>query len=143
MHNFTELTSQAASTKAGMVTKDKLSHRVNFLYSPGSPLVITAFNTSSSSIVVKWEQNQSPDHNIAGYRLAYKERNSNKELHNVLCPLANFTVKLTNLKAFTNYCIELNSFTNTSVSNRSQCRFVKTDEDSKCFNIWMFCSVKA
>ncbi|XP_078352738.1 uncharacterized protein LOC144637533 isoform X2 [Oculina patagonica] len=95
------------------------------------PPVITAYNTSSSSINVTWGWNSSDyesRHNVSGYKLTYREHDLSFEVFNLVCTL-NFTAELTELKVFTNYCIELTSFNNNSVSDRSQCLFVTTEEE--------------
>lgn len=92
------------------------------------PSIETAYNTSSSSILVGWRNNQSSSNHISGYRVSYWEGNSSLSIHIVLCPEWNLSTVLTNLKPFTNYCLELSSFTNTTASNRSQCQYVTTDE---------------
>ncbi|KAJ7323752.1 hypothetical protein OS493_030876 [Desmophyllum pertusum] len=104
---------------------------LELIYSSEPPSNITAYNTSSSSIHVMWDRNY-PDyhgnHNVSGYKLTYREHDLNNEENNLLCSL-DFTADLTNLTVFTSYCIELASFTNNNVSNRSQCLLVTTDEE--------------
>ena len=101
-----------------------------FLYLSEPPSIETAYNTSSSSILVGWRNNQSSSNHISGYRVSYWEGNSSLSIHIVLCPEWNLSTILTNLTPFTNYCLELSSFlvTNTTASNRSQCQYVTTDE---------------
>ena len=111
-----------------------VNNRVYIVVLSSEPPSYIAFNTSSSSIVVTWNPIQPPngqsDLNITGYKVSYREHDSDQMVNNVLCSL-NYTTELTNLKVFTNYCIELASFTNYSVSNRSQCLFTTTDEEGK------------
>lgn len=102
-----------------------------FEFSAEPPSVITAFNTSSSSIYVTWgwhNEDYESNYSISGYKLTYKEPSKTNEVFNFLCTLSS-SAELTKLKVFTKYCLEIASFTNNSVSNRSHCLLVSTDEE--------------
>ncbi|XP_068676118.1 receptor-type tyrosine-protein phosphatase S-like isoform X1 [Montipora foliosa] len=98
-----------------------------------SPSNITAYNQSSTSIVVTWDSLR-PDilkeHNITGYRVRYaKKSGGEEEGDHFLCTISNTTI-LENLTVFTKYCIEVASFTRSRMDNHSQCLVATTDEEA-------------
>lgn len=102
-----------------------------FVLSAELPSIIKAYNTSSSSINVTWgwdPADNKSENSISGYKLTYRESNKTNETFHLLCAL-NFSMELTNLEVFTEYCIEIASFNNDSVGNRSHCLPVTTDEE--------------
>ena len=103
-----------------------------FVFSAESPSNITAYNQSSTSIVVTWDSLR-PDilkeHNITGYRVRYaKKSDDEEEGDHFLCTISNTTI-LKNLAVFTDYCIEVASFTHSRMGNHSQCLVATTDEE--------------
>ena len=99
-----------------------------------TPSNIFAYNTSSSSINVTWDTilpvDQGNFYSVSGYRVSFREHSLNQEVKNVLCSSPYYySVELSYLKVFTNYCIEIVSFTTNSVSNRSKCLSTITDEE--------------
>ena len=110
-------------------------------FSAESPSNITAYNQSSTSIVVTWDSLR-PDileeHNITGYRVRYvKKSDDEEEGDHFLCTISNTTI-LKNLAVFTNYCIEVASFTHSRMGNHSQCLVATTDEEGKLIFITFY-----
>ena len=103
------------------------------------PQNITSYNTSSTSVVVRWDPVPLEHQlgNILGYRLFYdvtEHRNVSRRYrralstHPVLDRNDVFT-ELRGLQKFTKYCVQMSAFTRIGDGPLSNCTYVVTDED--------------
>lgn len=105
-----------------------------YLVPSRSPINVTAFNTSSTSINVTWFP--VPDDRVNGILLGYSVlyRKADKpfeKFQNMTVCASLFEVAITNLDFFTNYEIRVLAFTVAGKGNISNPVFCMTDEDGK------------
>ena len=100
-------------------------------HSPGN---ITAWNTSSTSIHVKWRPIP-PDHVngiLLGYHVLYRRIDKvNDNISSVALNSSSLSVELTGLGKYKMYSIQVVGRTAVGLGNHSNPLFVRTDEDSK------------
>jgi len=96
-----------------------------------APNITAIYNTSSTSIYVKWNQpNTNDSTKILGYELlVYRNDSRSKPLLKMLvnCTYAN----ITGLEVFTAYAIEVAAFNNVSRGPLSETAICTTDEEGK------------
>ena len=96
------------------------------------PANVTGRNTSSTSILVQWDQVPVADRNgvILTYTVTFRAlRDESEQTHNVTAPTTNAT--LMSLNKYTNYSITVFASTSKGGGNKSAPIIVTTDEDSK------------
>ena len=99
---------------------------------------VTGHNTSSTSILVEWDDVPAFDQNgiITSYNITYQSLTENHSNSTT----ANYTVRqvtLSDLKEFVNYSITVFASTKIGDGPASDPVYVKTDEDSKYFLLWV------
>lgn len=99
-----------------------------------SPINVTAFKTSSTSINVTWEP--VPDDHVNGivleYRLFYKQADKAiNDLSNLTVNSSIFDIEINGLKFYTKYELRLLAFTMVGDGNISEPVYCMTDEDGK------------
>ena len=106
---------------------------LSFITEPNAPPDnVTKFNTSSTSIVVQWDQVPPPDQNgvIRSYTVTYRALLSMSE-KTELVSAPTRAATLTGLNEYTNYSITVFASTSKGGGNKSAPIIVITDEDSK------------
>ena len=99
---------------------------------------VTGHKTSSTSILVEWDDVPAYDQNgiITSYNITYQSLTEN----HINSTTANYTVRqvtLSDLKEFVNYSITVFASTKIGDGPASDPVYVKTDEDSKYFLLWV------
>ena len=106
------------------------------------PANVTGRNTSSTSILVQWDQVPVADRNgvILTYTVTFMAfSDGSEQTRNVTAPTTNAT--LMSLNKYTNYSITVFASTSKGGGNKSAPIIVTTDEDSKfLFCIWTLIS---
>eukprot|EP00731_Ephydatia_muelleri_P029835 Em0021g358a len=92
---------------------------------PPPPLNVTAYNTSSTTIMVTWQRPQYPNGIIRGYQMSYTPQGGNASLLNISS--ANSSILLTGLQIYKVYNVSLRVLT-AAYSNFSSVFSVSTDE---------------
>ena len=106
---------------------------LTFITAPtGPPVDVTAYNTSSTSIKVSWNEVPVDQQNgvILGYHIFYKALPSGEELNETVSNTT-LTVNLTGLQEFVQYNISVAALTSHGTGPQSAALFVFTAEDSK------------
>ena len=106
---------------------------MSFITEPNAPPDnVRKFNTSSTSIVVQWDQVPSADQNgvIRSYTVTYRVLGSMSE-KTELVSAPTRAATLTGLNEYTNYSITVFASTSKGDGNKSAPIIVITDEDSK------------
>lgn len=111
-----------------------LWHFIFFSVPSRSPINVTAFNTSSTSINVTWEP--VPDDHVngivLGYRLFYKQADKAiNDFSNLTVNSSIFDIEINGLKFYTKYELRLLAFTMVGDGNISEPVYCMTDEDGK------------
>ena len=104
-----------------------------FITAPSdAPVNVAAFNTSSTSIRVSWNEAPVNQQNgvILGYHIFYKALPSGEELNKTVSNTT-LTDDLTGLQEFVQYNISVAAFTSAGTGPRSAPLSVFTAEDSK------------
>ena len=89
---------------------------------------MTAYNTSSTTIMVTWQRPQYPNGIIRGYQMSYTPQGGNASLLNISS--ANSSILLTGLQIYKVYNVSLRVLT-AAYSNFSSVFSVSTDEGGK------------
>lgn len=111
-----------------------LWHFIFFSVPSRSPINVTAFKTSSTSINVTWEP--VPDDHVngivLGYRLFYKQADKAiNDFSNLTVNSSIFDIEINGLKFYTKYELRLLAFTMVGDGNISEPVYCMTDEDGK------------
>lgn len=129
---FTHFTSELFS-KSPLLS---LFYGISFFFSvpSRSPINVTAFKTSSTSINVTWEP--VPDDHVngivLGYRLFYKQADKAiNDFSNLTVNSSIFDIEINGLKFYTKYELRLLAFTMVGDGNISEPVYCMTDEDGK------------
>ena len=111
---------------------------MSFISEPdGPPQNVSGQNSSSTSILVMWNEVPSADQNgiITGYNITYKSQTENDN-GNVQVNGSVSQTELRNLKEYVNYKITVLASTVKGDGPASDPIVVRTDQDSKYF-IWL------
>lgn len=111
-----------------------LWHFIFFSVPSRSPINVTAFNTSSTSINVTWEPVPDDHANgiVLGYRLFYKQADKAiNDFSNLTVNSSIFDIEINGLKFYTKYELWLLAFTMVGDGNISEPVYCMTDEDGK------------
>ena len=109
---------------------------MSFITEPNAPPDnVTKFNTSSTSIVVQWDQVPPADQNgvILSYTVTYRALGDMLEKTEDV-PASTRAATLTGLNEYTNYSITVFASTSKGGGTTSAPIIVRTDEDSKYTN---------
>lgn len=99
-----------------------------------SPINVTAFNTTSTSINVTWDPVPDDHMNgiIMGYRVFYKKAaEPMDDFSNLTVNSSVFDVEINDMEFFTKYEFQVLAFTMVGDGNISEPLFCMTDEDGK------------
>ena len=115
-----------------------LCREIFFSEPTAAPSNVRGHNTSSTSILVEWDDVPDFDQNgiITNYTITYQSLTENHSNSTT----ANYTVRqvtLSDLKEFVNYSITVFASTKIGDGPASDPVYVKTDEDSKYFLLWV------
>ena len=104
---------------------------------PGAPQNVTGYNTSSTSIIVSWDEVPPDQQNgiITGYTITYQSQTQNDN-GNVSAGPNDRQKNITGLKEYVDYNIRV--FASTVKGNGPQSSpvlVVRTDQDSKLFSV--------
>ena len=111
-----------------------LCREIFFSEPTAAPLNVRGHNTSSTSILVEWDDVPAYDQNgiITSYNITYQSLTENHSNSTTV----NYTVRqvtLSDLKEFVNYSITVFASTKIGDGPASHPVYVKTDEDSEYF----------
>lgn len=106
---------------------------MSFLLVIGEPPAnVTAYNTSSTSIMVQWKPSAIPDIKLSGYEVLFKPRhNASAQWDTTIACNKTLNVTLKNLEKFTEYEILVSAFNEQGPGNFSEAVTCFTDEDSE------------
>ena len=93
------------------------------------PLITSAHNSSSTSLLVTWEARQNGS--ILGYVILYSRNVSLDAWKNLTVNSSATTAELTELHKYTNYCIRILVFTHKRQGKAGNCTHATTDEDGE------------
>ena len=108
-----------------------------------SPGKFEGFNTSSTSIALRWDP--IPERNVAGvlrnFYIAYRELDTDDNTtRTIAVPLANLSFVLTNLRKYTNYSLEIKGATK-FLGRPTEPIIITTDEDGNAVFCLFSCLV--
>ena len=109
-----------------------------------SPGKFKGFNTSSTSIALRWDP--IPKQNVAGvlrnFYVTYRELNTDDNTtHTIAVPLSNLSFVLTNLRKYTNYSLEIKGATK-FLGRPTEPIIITTDEDGNAIFCLFTCLFK-
>lgn len=101
-----------------------------FLVPSSPPMNLTVYSTSSTSLSVSWNPVPTEFENgiITGYRVFYMDQAESKPKLKHTVSSTTFSVDLTDLSVYTNYCIQVLAFTQAGDGVPSDCVVASTDE---------------